>query len=307
MHAIFDEIIRVEELPLEECEMYDIGMVDTPHTFFANDILVHNSLFLPALPMIENPDEKTEDELIQETLKVASEVQAVINRYYDRYGQRYHNVDTHKWNIKQEMVGRRAFWGSAKKRYAMWIINKNGLPFDEAEIKGFDVVRSSFPQAFRVFMREIIDDILHDVSVEDLNLKIRNFKHQYTKAPIQDILLPSGVKEISKFKYGQKATPIHVKSAQNYNRFCELNKLESVAKMDDGDKILWGYVKQNPYNFDTFSIRGYDDPPECVTFFEKYVDKETIFQNALMSKLETIWDDLGWGRIELTENNADFF
>jgi len=266
-----------------------------------------DSLFLPALPLIENAETKTDDELIQETLRVADEVQSVINKYYDRYAERYHNVTSHKWSIKQEMVGRRAFWGSAKKRYAMWITNKNGLPFNEAEIKGFDVVRSSFPSAFRVFMKEIIHDILHDVSVVELNNKIRAFKHQYVKSPLNDILLPTGVKELSKYKFAQLGTPVHVKSAQNYNRFMQLSNLISTPEIADGDKILWGYVKQNPYNFETFAIRGYDDPVECVEFFNRYVDKERIFQQSLISKLETIWEDLGWGQIELAENSADFF
>ena len=40
-----EEIVEIKELPLEEVYMYDIGMEDSPHTFFANDILIHNSLF----------------------------------------------------------------------------------------------------------------------------------------------------------------------------------------------------------------------------------------------------------------------
>jgi DNA polymerase elongation subunit (family B) len=267
-----------------------------------------DSIFLPALPLIENADSKTDEELVQDTLKISAELQTVINKYYDKYADRFHNVSEHYWNIKQELVSRRAFWGSAKKRYAMWIINKNGLPFDEAEIKGFDVVRSSFPQAFRDFMESIIGDILHDILPDELNKKIRDFKYQYKNNELSDILLPSGVKEISKYQTATKSIPIHVNSSLNYNKLLNLFNIEGqYPVIDDGDKIMWGYLRQNPYNFNTLAIRGYDDPPEILEFMEKYTDREKIFEKSLISKLQSIWDDLGWGQISLNENNDDFF
>lgn len=267
-----------------------------------------DSIFLPALPLIENADSKTDDELVQDTLKISAELQTVINKYYDKYADRFHNVSEHYWNIKQELVSRRAFWGSAKKRYAMWIINKNGLPFDEAEIKGFDVVRSSFPQAFRDFMESIIGDILHDILPDELNKKIRDFKYQYKNNELSDILLPSGVKEISKYQTATKSIPIHVNSSLNYNKLLNLFNIEGQYPIiDDGDKIMWGYLRQNPYNFNTLAIRGHDDPPEILEFMEKYTDREKIFERSLISKLQSIWDDLGWGQIALNENNDDFF
>lgn len=267
-----------------------------------------DSLMIPALPLIENAESKTDDELVQETLRISAELQSVINKYYDKYAERFHNVTEHFWHIKQELVSRRAFWGSAKKRYAMWIINKNGLPFDEAEIKGFDVVRSSFPQAFRDFMESVIGDILHDILPDELNKKIRDFKLRYKNNELIDILLPTGVKEISKYKDATKSIPIHVNSSLNYNRLLHLLKLDGQFQpIEDGDKIVWGYLKQNPYNFNSLAIRGYDDPTEIVQFMEQYVDKERIFENSLISKLQSIWDDLGWGQIALNENNDDFF
>lgn len=311
MHNIFtpiiDNIVSIEELPFEESEMYDIGMVDNPHTFFANDILVHNSLFLTVLPIVRLEYQgDDENELVRRTLEVAAEVQTHINKAYDVYAQRCHNIKKHRWDIKQEMIARRAFFGQAKKRYAMWIINKKGLTVDELEVKGLDVVRSSFPKTFRQFQKNIIKDILHDKPTNELNEMIREFKQVYRKDPLKDIMLPTGVKEMSKYKNGAKGTPIHVKSAQNYNKLLDLHKIINIPKLDDGDKILWAYVKQNPYGFETMALRGYDDPEEIITFIERFIDKEKIFENTLISKLQTIWEDLGWGKIILEKNNEFF-
>ena len=302
-----DEITSIEDLGISEEYVYDVGMVDTPHTFFANDILVHNSVFFPAEPLIRlEYGGNDERELISRTLIETQKVQSYLNSTFDVYALKFHNAKTHRWNFKQEMIARRAFWGSAKKRYAMWIVNKNSLDVNEPEIKGFDVVRSSFPKSFRVFMKQIIIDILHDSDKDELNSKVLEFKRAYKNNPILDIMMPTGIKEYSKFKIGQKATPIHIKSAQNYNKLLELFKLNSVQRLTDGDKIVWGYLRQNPYGFETIALRGHDDPNELVEFVEKFIDREMIFESALMGKLNTIWEDLGWGTVDAKPKNSFF-
>ena len=119
-------------------------------------------------------------------------------------------------------------------------------------------------------------------------------------------MLPTSVKEISKFGYGQKGTPIHVKSSQNYNKLLELLNIESIPPIDDGDKILWTYLRSNPYNFDTIALTGYDDPVELVEFVDRYIDKDALFDRVLMTKLQSIWDDLGWGQVILQVNDEYF-
>ena len=200
-----------------------------------------------------------------------------------------------------EKVIRRAVWGQAKKRY--------GLLTADGEIifKGFDLVRSSFPKIFRKEQTNILDDMLHNKGKVHLESKVRTFKKEYHKSSIFDILLPSSVKEISKYEGVSKGVPIHVKSAQNYNRILDLHNIQSIPKIDDGDKILYGYMKQNPFGFETMALKGQDeDPKELIDFVEKYIDKERIFQTTFISKLDTIWEDLGWGKVELNEPNQFF-
>lgn len=269
-----------------------------------------DSVFFEALPMIfhrygkeSHPDEF----MVEKTLEIAKEVEDFINKSYSFYAKRFHNINMHTWKIKQEMVGKTAFWRDAKKRYAMWIINKNGLNCDEVEVKGFDSVRSDFPKDFRIFMNQCIIDILKKTPKEEMNVKMRYERDRVVKhANIRDILLPTGVKEISKFKYGQKGTPIHVKSAQNYNKLLDLFKIENLPRIDDGDKIMWGYMKSNPYGFETLAIRGYEDPEQIVEFLEKFVNRKSIFEDRLQNKMQAIWDNLGWGQVEIEEENSFF-
>ena len=267
-----------------------------------------DSLFLPALPLINLEYNGTdEDELVRRTLVIAGDIQTHINKSYDLYCKHLHNVETHYLNIKQEVIARRAFWGQAKKRYALWIINKKGVPVQEADIKGFDIVRSSFPKLFRSLMKELVNDILHDVDVDNLNRKVRTFKKQYYKSGLFDIMLPTSVKEISKYAKATKGTPIHVKSAQNYNKLLKLHNIEYLPPVSDGDKILYAYVRSNPFGFETMALKGQgEDPPELIEFVEKFIDREKIFNNTFISKLDTIWGDLGWGQVEVNEPTSFF-
>lgn len=269
-----------------------------------------DSCFFVALPMIEfryGTENTTEEFLIEKTLEIAKELEDYINKSYDVYALRFHNIKKHTWKIKQEMVGKSAFWRDKKKRYAMHIVNKNGMNVDELEIKGFDSVRSDFPKAFRKFMTECIADILYGRGKDYMNNKVLTEKnHILSEADLTDIMLPTSVKEISKFTYGQKGTPAHIKAALNYNKLLGVLGLDSYPELSDGDKIIWTYLLPNNYGFETIATRGYDDPVQIIQFVEKFANRDEIFSARLLSKLQAIWDNLGWGAIEHTPGN-DFF
>jgi DNA polymerase elongation subunit (family B) len=283
-----------------------------------------DSVFYESMPIINHRYGKVDEADIPElSIQVATEVQNFINKAYDVYAEKFHNITEHRWDIKQELIARRAFWGAAKKRYAMWIVREGNEVKDEADIKGFDSVRSSFPKLFRSFMEELIIDILHDGDPASLNSKIIQFKRQLFDYDVMDIMNPTSVKDIDKWrpmKKGidggdvvdkgvrfMKSTPIHVKSAMNYNRLMEALGINSAPNVENGDKILWTYLKDNPYDFNTISLMGYDDPEKIVTFVNKYINRDKLFDKALGGKLQSIWDDLGWGRIVMNPNVSKFF
>lgn len=273
-----------------------------------------DSLFYSAVPIIEKRygiiDNLSDEQLVSYTLEVASEVQSLINKSYNVYAKKLHNVDDHMWNIKQEYVSKRALWLDAKKRYAQWIVNKEGLATDKIEVKGIDVVRSNFPKAFRTFMKEILSDILHDCDKDYLNKKVQQFGYMIKDSYIYDIMLPTGVKELHKWKTDGnkylKGTPVHVKAALNYNKLLDFWKIANIPKLTDGDKILWCYLKQNEFGFESIASTG-DDLPKVFEFITKHIDRVDLFENTLKNKLQSFWDAMGWGSIQTNANTNKFF
>ena len=277
-----------------------------------------DSTFFSSLPIIKKryPDFDVTDEdwMAKKTIEIASEVQQFINKSYDIYAQRFHNVDTHRFDIKQEFVAKAGIW-IAKKRYAQWLINQEGHTISRLDVKGLDVVRSSFPPAFRTFMAEVLEDILNDIDKTELDQKILDFKNSIKSRDIIEIMFPVGVKHVSKYVYKNskpfelhmKGTPIHVKSAINYNSMLRHHGVKTVREIIDGEKIKWTYLKANPLNLDTVALKGFEDPEMITDFVRQFIDHDKIFKSAFENKLNDFYDALNWGRIPENNNLGKFF
>jgi DNA polymerase elongation subunit (family B) len=276
-----------------------------------------DSTFVSSLPLIQKRfpdyDETNEQFMIDQTNAIASEVQKLVNGMYDRYAVVFHNTEKHRFQIKQEYVAKSGLW-IAKKRYAQWVIFKEGKPTDKLDIKGLDVVRSSFPTDFKAIMKETLWYILKENSKTATTDMIHKFKTDMKKSPVLNVMKNSGVKEISKYTKRRKpftgylsGTPAHVKSAINFNDLLAANKVRDIEPITDGEKVKWAYLSDNPYGFETIALRGYQDPDFIVEFVERYIDRNKIFEKELKNKLDDFYSALNWGSFPENNNAQKFF
>ena len=84
-------------------------------------------------------------------------------------------------------------------------------------------------------------------------------------------------------------------------------KETSTPAIYSGDKILWCYIRDNQYGFDSIALNGYDDSERIVEFVESYINRDKSFDKAMGSKLQSIWDDLGWGNVILNKKISKIF
>ena len=272
-----------------------------------------DSVFFSALPLIKHryPNMDTTDSklMTERILEITPEVQNHINDTYNMYAKKFHNIDNHLFDIKQETIARSGIW-IAKKRYAQWIINNEGIDVNKLDVKGIDVVRSNFPEAFRKLMKDVLMGILQHKSNSEINDIILDFRETIKDHQIVDIAKSTGVKNISKYLNGStkpfqtsfKGVPAHVKSAINYNDLIVHYGKENKGKIVDGDKIKWVYLKNNEFGLESCALKGYDDPKEIVEFIKKYIDYDRIFKGELENKLSAFYGAMKWGR--LPEKNA---
>jgi len=273
-----------------------------------------DSLYFSALPLMpENADGKAF------TIKLARVIEKKLNEYYEDMAKDLFFCTSHRFYIKGESVATSGIW-IAKKRYAMNVVYDLESNLDVAnkmKVKGLDVVRSSFPPAFRDFMNGMMKDILNKASKSDIDVKVLDFRSQLNGMEYLSVARNTAVKNISEYDTGtkklgdfKKGTPAHVKAAISYNalltHFGIDNRYESI---EDGAKIKWVYLAQNPYNLEAVAVKGYNDPPQIIELVKAYIDYKALFENELQKKLEDFYNALKWGNIptEVNQNAQEWF
>ena len=138
---------------------------------------------------------------------------------------------------------------------------------------------------------------------------ILNFKKSMKLKKYDTISMPTSAKNVKKFVsmgegifLAKKGTPVHIKSAINYNNFLLINKLnKKYPSVGNGEKIKWTYLKDNPFKFDTICYKGHEDPKEVLDYIKKYIDTDKIYKQALAKKIKMLYEALKW-----EEPNDDF-
>ncbi len=270
-----------------------------------------DSCFASALPIIKHkmPDIDLNDEkqMTEAILTVCSEAQKHVNDTFNVMADRMFNVQNHRFDAKQEVIAKTSFW-LAKKRYAQFIINKAGIECDEMEVKGIDVVRTSFPIRFRKFMQKFLDDMLRKLPKDQIDASILEFKENMSTYPVIEIAKNTSVKFISQDKVNDynpksrqafqmiKGAPAQVKAGCYYNdllKLWELNK--DIPEIFHGQKIKWVYLKQNQYGIECIAMKADGtDPQRIMEFIEQYVDREAMYEQELKSKLVDFYNVLHW-------------
>jgi DNA polymerase elongation subunit (family B) len=270
-----------------------------------------DSCFASALPIIKhkmpNIDLNDEKQMTEAILTVCSEAQKHVNDTFNVMADRMFNVQNHRFDAKQEVIAKTSFW-LAKKRYAQFIINKAGIECDEMEVKGIDVVRTSFPIRFRKFMQKFLDDMLRKLPKDQIDASILEFKENMSTYPVIEIAKNTSVKFISQDKVNDynpksrqpfqmiKGAPAQVKAGCYYNdllKLWELNK--DIPEIFHGQKIKWVYLKQNQYGIECIAMKADGtDPQRIMEFVEQYVDREAMYEQELKSKLIDFYNVLHW-------------
>jgi DNA polymerase elongation subunit (family B) len=269
-----------------------------------------------------NYKEFDQNRMAEEVNTIAEETQTFLNSFYDILAERFFFIpkDKHRFEIKKEYISKAGFW-VAKKRYAQWMILKNGIPCDKLDVKGLDVVRSSFPKAFQDFMAKMLKDILMGKDNAYMDESLLEFKKNMINLPVNKIAKGGAIKELSKYDAGtwrkdsglaianfEKGTPAHVKAGITYNRLLKFfNCPYKHEPIRDGDKVKWVYLKTNPLGLDTVAFKDYNDPKEIMDFVEQYVDRDMIYKAELENKVDDFYNALKWQKASTEAQTAKKF
>lgn len=276
-----------------------------------------DSVYVSALPLVACEATPPTD-MKQFTIDTVTYIADKINSYYNYMIPKVFNVNPDKNRIKiiGDVVAQKAMWVS-KKRYVMLKVydmeNKSDVKDKKGndgklEVKGIDVVRSSFPPAFRKVASEILEMILRGVSKEQIDEKILLFEESLDTVPVMDLGKTTSVKYVSQkgdknynpsgrkvfgFEIG---TPVGVKSALAYNDLLKVWKLDKqFEQIHHGQKVRWVYLIQNEYGIESLALKNDDtDPDKIIELLTLYIDRWAMYEAELKSKLSEFYEVLKW-------------
>ena len=319
------KVAQVEELTSFDDEyVYDVIMDDeTNHTFFANDILVHNSVYFTMADVVTS-----EDEAIETANAVADEVNLSFPEFMRSAFNCQPSFDT-LIRANRELVCRSGVI-QAKKKYFMAVVDKEGKRIprghdDELKTMGSDIKVSSTPQVIREMLTKVVMMILDKTNQSVIDDFIIDFRSSLKGVGIDalnplDLSSTISVKNLEEHTVkwrmievpglGNAKLPANARAAINYNSLLDKLKLMEEPRITDGNKILILWLKDNDYGFTNIAFPSdFEELPKW--FIERFVVDTAAMELKLVDqKLQLIFDAIGWSvptfQSQLTNKLLDF-
>jgi len=236
--------------------------------------------------------EMNQEQIVEVILKEAKGLQKVLNENFMVEFCKLHNVkpEYNLLSLKQELVAKRGYL-LKKKKYALWIVNMEGVPVEEYDIKGLVTRRSDYSEATKENIKKLLDLLLKEEVISFANIKkfvdeTRNTILKQISAGDKKIARPvSFTKKLTEYK----KVPSHVEGMLLWNTLMYEYFLPGTRgyqfKISGIDPLLsTKRVKKNMSYFDPMKHNNIVLPYEEEKLPEFFViDKE--------SSLKFTWDD----------------
>jgi DNA polymerase elongation subunit (family B) len=252
-------------------------------------------------------------------LEMATEIQDEANNNLNTMCKDLFNIDpkNHYFQLKQEVIAT-GILVTGKRRYAMYVTNKEGVAVEELDMKGLELMKSNMNKLFKKFGEDFIKNILFGRSKSELDNLIIDFYKSLKSTDPKQLGKPTGVKQINAYATPARAgemfssfklkAPANTKAAVRYNDLLKFKRLDKqYESIVEGDKIFIINLKPNMYKLETIGLPNAKVPDEIEKFVKTYIDIDEIFESLLLNKLKELYRDLKWEFPPLNANVTKFF
>ncbi|EHQ35676.1 DNA-directed DNA polymerase [Methanoplanus limicola] len=195
----------------------------------------------------------------EETIKTARKIEERLNESYSEFSQDVLNAESHYFSIKFEKIYERFFQAGKKKRYAGYLVWKEGKEVDQIDIVGFEMKRSDSPHITKEVQLKVMDLILKGADKSELKNYLGAVIKTYRKGgyTLDDVGIPGGIgKEL--LSYENKDAHIRGAIYSNENLGTDFKRgskpkrvyIKTVtAKYQKTDVLCFEYADQVPNEF----------------------------------------------------------
>lgn len=263
---------------------------------------------------------------LDEIVAVADAIGEEINDSFpDFVTERFYAHESQRHVIKagREVVGRRALFKNVKKRYAIYVVDKEGSRLPHMKIMGMETQRSDTPKFIQEFLEKCINMVVRDgLGESELRVSVEKFLEEFRERDPWTNGTPcrvSNITELSKVRLAYESgnstadkPKIHysVTAADNTNRYIDYYECKVLDKVRDGDKIQILSIKQdqklNPLGFKSVGFPV--DATGVPGWFKKLpIDNKEAENKLVHRKLENTFGVLGWDLRPPKNMAADVF
>ena len=257
-----EEIESVEQLEnFNEEYVYDIEVDDNSHTFIANDILVHNSVYTTYGNIFRcftkeyKEKYKTDRSKLDWILKFNKEFLDKQNNrwceeiYNPRYGQNVHEFELE--TIVRTQINLK------KKKYLKGYSFVKGKFYDIPKVSGtgIEIIKSTTPKLCREILTDLMNSLLFEYNEEhkkeyilEFICKLEEYRKKFYAAPIEDISQSVGIGDYNKYVIDDKNSlilgkqcPVSVQAIARYNYMA--HKMNQDSLVQYAGKIKYYNVK----------------------------------------------------------------
>jgi uracil-DNA glycosylase family 4 len=158
----------------EHCDKWMMDQSNDINPNYMTDVEKHkeylrycdtDSLFLWMKPYLEK---KKMECNVENILKESRIIEDYLNNTLLTGYAEIHNIDLDEsmFFLKNELVCKRYYSLNVKKKYALHVVNQEGVDTDEIEIKGLEIKRSDFSQITKNMLTELVDMLLKRDNVD---------------------------------------------------------------------------------------------------------------------------------------------
>lgn len=236
----------------------------------------------------------------------SGEFQNVINDSLKALSNLYNAYEPEALSMKREAISTAGIF-TAKKRYALKVIDNEGVRFETPELKsmGLQIVQSRTPEKCKTWMKEIFD-VLLEGDERTFKSKIDQYRTLHSSLAPEEMGMTTGVTNVDKYMSGVGgnvvgSTPIGSRAAIIHNWLVDKNGLgEDIPKIESGMKIkLLHLRKGNPTGGNLIGFVG--ELPKKFKLHD-WIDHDTMFQKSFVDAIHPIAVAIGWN----TEDRAQF-
>lgn len=304
----------IEDLGIQEIDVYDIE-VDNDHNFFANNICVHNSVYMNFGPVIKKFNPKNPIKFLMKLCDKDGHFQKCIDDFYIKLYKKQNCMEHRMW-MDREVIADRGIW-TAKKHYILNVHNSEGVQYPEPKLKimGIEAIKSSTPEICRDKLKEVFKILMNGTEKEVQDF-IADFRREFETKEAHELAAPRGVSSVDEYllksndppnkgKIYRKGTPINSRAAITFNHAIKSAGLSKKYELiTDGSKMKYIFLKTpNPVKENVIGFPNFL-PKELK--LEKYIDYETQFNKTFLDPLNIILNAIDWTAEEVV-SLEDFF